>query len=127
MLLNKASAACSQAQRSLVPAKVMAPVKLRPSVCSVSVLVELDRVGLQCCDVRIGVDGVKTRGSVPGRSGRQLAPLDQRHVLPAELREVVEHAGAHDPAADHHDTVVRLHPPPSPSGPSWLAETADDA
>ena len=47
--------------------------------------VQLDRVVLQRGDVRIAVQRVKPRGCVPGGTCGQFAPLDQGHIMPAEL------------------------------------------
>ena len=72
-------------------------------------LVEIDGVLLQLRDVRIAVDGVHAARRMPGRSGRQLRPLDQQHVLPAGLRQVIQDARADDAAADHHHLRVAFH------------------
>ena len=46
-------------------------------------------------------------GRVPGRATGDVAPLQQEHVAPAQLREVVGDAAAGDAAANHHDPRVR--------------------
>jgi hypothetical protein len=79
-------------------------------------LVELDRVGLQGGDVRIRVQRVEAGGRVPGGAGGQLGALDQRDVGPAELGEVVEHAGTDHAAADDHRAILGLHGAPSRTG-----------
>jgi hypothetical protein len=72
-------------------------------------LVEVDGVGLQLGDVGIAVQGVHAAGGVPGRPRGQFAALQQHHVAPAGLGQVVKHAAADDPAADHHHLGMRLH------------------
>ncbi len=66
-------------------------------------LVELDRVLLEPGHVRVAVERVHAAGRMPRRAGGQLPPLEEHHVGPACLGEVVEHAGAHDPTADDDD------------------------
>jgi hypothetical protein len=51
---------------------------------------------------------------VPRRAGGQLAPLEEDDIGPAELRQVVQDAGADDAAADDHDLGVLLHGGESP-------------
>ena len=72
-------------------------------------LVEIDRVLLQLGDVGIAVDGVHAAGRMPGRTGCELGTLDQQHILPSRLGQVIQNAGAHDAAADHHHFCVALH------------------
>ena len=65
--------------------------------------VELDRVAAEAHHRRRRVErGHEARGVV-GRAARQLALLEQQHVVPAGPGEVVGDAGAGDTAADHHD------------------------
>ena len=71
--------------------------------------VEIDRVFLQLGDVGVGVVGVDAGRGVPGRARGQLVLLEQGDVGPAELGQVVEHAGPDDAAADHRDPDLRLH------------------
>jgi hypothetical protein len=47
---------------------------------------------------------------VPGRARRELLALDEHHVRPARLRQVVEHATAGHTAADHHHLRLGFHP-----------------
>src|SRR4029079_9192699 len=72
-------------------------------------LVQLDRVLLELGDVRVAVQGVHPAGRVPGRAGGQLAPLEEHHVSPARLREVVQDAGTDDAPTDDDDLSGRLH------------------
>src|SRR5579862_4279044 len=72
-------------------------------------LVEVDGVLLQLGDVRVAVDRVHAAGGVPGRAAGELAALDQQHVLPAGLGQVIEHAGADHTAADHDHPCVASH------------------
>ena len=83
-------------------------------------LVELDRVLLEPGDVRVAVERVHPAGRVPGRAGRQLAPLEEHDVGPAGLREVVEHAGADHAPTDHDHLGGRLHRAPSCIDPAPL-------
>ena len=73
-------------------------------------LVQPDRVVLQLGDVGVAVDRVHAARGVPGRAGGQLIALEQHDVAPAELGQVVEHAAADDPAADHHHPRLGPHP-----------------
>jgi hypothetical protein len=74
---------------------------------ALDLLVEIDGVLLQLGDVRVAVDGVHAAGGVPGRAAGELAALDQQHVLPAGLGEMVEDARPHHAAADdHHPCLV---------------------
>jgi hypothetical protein len=72
-------------------------------------LVELDRVLLQFGDVGVAVDGVEAAGRVPGRPGGELRTLDQHHVLPARLGQVIEHAAPDHAAADHGHLHLAFH------------------
>jgi hypothetical protein len=54
-------------------------------------------------------------GRVPHRPGGQLMLLEQDHVGPAQMREVIGKAVAGHPAADdHHVCAARHHPPMVP-------------
>src|SRR5262249_6400895 len=72
-------------------------------------LVEIDRVLLQSGDVRIAIESVHAAGGVPGGSTGELAALDQQHIFPAGLRQVIQDARADHPAADHYYPRVTLH------------------
>ena len=72
-------------------------------------LVEVDRVLLQLGDVGIAVHGVHAARGMPGRARCQLVALDQQHVLPTRLGQVIQDTGAHDASADHHDSGSTLH------------------
>ena len=78
-------------------------------------LVQLDRVLLEPGDVRVAVERVHPARGVPGRAGRQLAPLQQDDVGPARLREVVQDAGADDAPTDDDDLGIALHATPRAS------------
>ena len=75
-------------------------------------LVQLDRVLLELGDVRVTVEGVHPAGRVPGRTGGELETLEQHHVGPAGLRQVIEHAGAHHAPTDDDDLGRCLHQDP---------------
>ena len=70
---------------------------------------QVDGIGLQLGDVGISIERMKPACRVPARACRQHAALDQAHVLPAELGEVIEHGSADDAAANHDGTIVRFH------------------
>ena len=76
--------------------------------------IQIDGVFLQPRDIGLAVEGVHAAGRVPGRTGRQFALLDQQQVGPADLRQVIEHAGAHHAAADDHRSCAGLHDSSSP-------------
>ena len=73
------------------------------------ILVELDRVLLQLRDVGVAVQRMHAAGRVPRRARRQLVALDQHHVGPTGLGEMIENAGADDAAADDGDARMALH------------------
>ena len=58
-------------------------------------------------------------GRVPGGAAGQLALLEQQHVGPAQLGQVVGHAGADHAPADDHD--------PGPGGEGWAGHGAGEA
>ena len=72
-------------------------------------LVEADGIGLQLGDVGVAVQRVEAARRMPGRARGQLAPLDQHHVAPAGLGEMIEHRAADDAAADHRDLDMGFH------------------
>src|SRR5580765_302102 len=76
--------------------------------------VQVDRVLLQPRDVRLAVEGVHAAGGMPGRAGGELTLLQQQHVAPADLGEVVEHAGADNAATDDDGSGSGLHRDRSP-------------
>jgi hypothetical protein len=74
-------------------------------------LVKAHGVALQHGHVRVAVERMKAARRMPGGAGRELVALEQQHVLPALLGQVVEHRAAHHAAADHHHARTRLHRP----------------
>ena len=76
---------------------------------ALELLVEVDRVLLQLRDVRVTVDGVHAAGGMPGGAAGELAALEQQHVLPARLGQVIQHARADHAATDHHHPGIALH------------------
>jgi hypothetical protein len=76
-------------------------------------VVETDRIALQCRHVGVGVKRVEAARGMPGRAGGQLRALDEQHVTPAQLGQVVEHAAPDHAAADHRHPHMRLHRSPS--------------
>ena len=74
-------------------------------------VVEPDGVALQRSDVRVVVEGVETRRSMPGGARGELGALDERDVPPSEARKVIEQARADDAAADDDDLILGLHRP----------------
>ena len=90
----------------------MPPVMCTPQDCpeiALDLLVQLDGVLLELRDIRVAVHRVHAARGVPGRAGGQFRPLDQEHVLPAGLGQVIQDAGADHAAADHHHSRVTLH------------------
>ena len=68
---------------------------------------------------------VHAAGGVPGRARGQLALLEQQQLAPADLRQVVEHAGADHAAADDdrpgfipHGAMIS--PPAAPRAAPWV-------
>ena len=72
-------------------------------------LVEVDRILVQLADRVAHVEERQEPGGVPRRSRRELRALEQHHVGPALLRQMVERADADDSAADHHHPRMGLH------------------
>ena len=86
------------------PAHVVQPAGLLGD--RLQFVVQAYGVALQRRHVGIRVEGVEAAGCVPGRSRGQLGTLDEDHVGPAQLGQVVQHAAAHHPAADDGDLCV---------------------
>ena len=74
--------------------------------------VELDRRPLQRRDPRVVVHRVEPCGSVPGRPCGQDVPLHEHGVGQTTAGEVVQHAGADDPSADHGHSISTCHRAP---------------
>ena len=72
-------------------------------------LVELDRVLVELADAVAHVEERQQAGGVPGRAGGQLGPLEQDHVVPALLGQVIEDADAVDAAADDNHAGMAFH------------------
>src|SRR3984893_12067698 len=87
-------------------------------------LIEIDGVLLELGDVGIPVDGVHAAGRTPGRAAGEFAALDQQHVLPARLGEVIQHARADHSAADHHHPRIAVHGPSPREFTRWIPPTA---
>ena len=79
-----------------------------PGLCRQS-LVEIDRVLVELTHGVAHVEKRQEARRVPGRAGGELGALDQRHILPAFLRQVIERAHAHRAATDDQDPNMRLH------------------
>jgi hypothetical protein len=72
-------------------------------------LVQPDAVVVQCGHAEAADEvGDQTR-RVPGRTRGELALLHQHDVRPAFLGQVIEQAGPHGPAADHHHPCLCFH------------------
>ena len=71
--------------------------------------VEKISAGHYDADIGNVVQTVDAGRRMPGGARGQLVALQQHHVGPAELGQVVEDAAADQPAADHHCLCVRLH------------------
>ena len=72
-------------------------------------LVERDRVLVDLADRVAHVEQRQKAGGVPGRARGQFLALEQHHVRPALLGEVVERRDADRAAADHHHPRLALH------------------
>src|SRR5690349_13338770 len=64
--------------------------------------IELRGIALVLDDVPGGRIVRHIAGRMPGRARGKLIAVDQQAIGPAELRQVIEHAGADGPAADDH-------------------------
>ena len=71
--------------------------------------IEIDRILLQLRDVGIRVVCVNTGCRMPRRARSQLVLLEQHHIAPAGLGQMVEDARTDHAAADHHRSRMRLH------------------
>ena len=85
------------------------------SRCSLELRIQFHRVPLEIGEVDVAVVGVDVTGRVPGRSGGQLETLDQHHVGPSRLGQVVQHRAPDHATTDHHDLGLRLQAKP----PRW--------
>ena len=85
-----------------VPAGGLSGFRLEP-------LVELRAVEMDLGHVEAGDEMGDQSGRVPGGTGGELALLDQDHVRPPLLSQVIQQRHPHDPAADDHHARVRLH------------------
>ena len=54
-------------------------------------------------------EGYHQAGGVPSRAGRQLVLLEEQHVSPAELRQVISNRGADYSAAGDDDARLSGH------------------
>jgi hypothetical protein len=72
-------------------------------------LVEVDRVFVELTHRVAEVEQRQQAGGVPGGARGQFAPLDEDHVAPALLREVVERADADCASADDDNARLGLH------------------
>ena len=88
-----------------VPARGVAGLRLQP-------LVEPGAVEMHLGQVEAADEMRDQPGRVPGRAGCEFALLDQDHVRPPLLGEVVEEPDPHDAAADHGDARMGFHPWP---------------
>ena len=71
--------------------------------------VETDRIFVQLAD-RIGhVEQGQQARRVPGGAARQFLALDQHHIAPAHLGQMIEGRDADDPSADDDDACVSVH------------------
>ncbi len=81
---------------ALLPAGGLAGLGLEPAV-------EIDAVPDETGEVARRAELAHQPGRVPGGAAGETPLLQQHHVLPAELRQVIRDAGADDPAADDDD------------------------
>ena len=72
-------------------------------------IVEADRVALQLGHVRIAVQRVESPRRMPCRAGGENVALNEHHVFPTGLGEMVEDRAADDAAADDHNTRLGFH------------------
>src|SRR4029077_8394717 len=72
--------------------------------------VQAGRVPLQLEDAPGGREVGAIAGRVPGRSSRQLVPLEQHHIRPTEPGEVVQRAAADRSATDDDDACLAFQP-----------------
>ena len=72
-------------------------------------VVKADGVALQLRHIGIAVKGVETARRMPGGAGGEPVALDQHHVFPARLGEVIEHRAANHATPDDNDARLRFH------------------
>ena len=70
-------------------------------------LVEIGAVLGEPGEILSGAQLAHQPGGVPGGAARDLAPLQEQHVAPAELRQMVGDAAAGDATTDDHNPRVR--------------------
>src|SRR5262245_16624546 len=63
--------------------------------------VQLDRVILKPGDVWIAVECVKAARGMPARARRQFLALDDNHICPAKLRQMIKNTATDDAPADY--------------------------
>ena len=76
---------------------------------ALDLLVQLDGVGLERGDVGVAVERVNAACRVPGGAGGEIPALEQHHVAPAKLSQMIQNTRAHDAAADDRYPRVTLH------------------
>ena len=105
-----------------VAARHMQPRRL--ARCGLDLRVEIDGVFLQPGDMRVAIDGVHAAGGMPARPAGEFVALDQHDILPAALRQVIQHRSTDHPAADNDDFGMSLH---ATSLPASLARSSAKA
>eukprot|EP01035_Chromulina_nebulosa_P064426 gene64426-88109_t len=99
--------------RSPAPAGLQGNRFMEPIVASINdtaKALSLGRTSIYSLIREGRLETVKMGRRMPGRPRRQLVLFDQQGVGPAQLRQVVQQAGAHDPATNNDHPRVRLHP-----------------
>ena len=87
-------------------------------------LVEIDGVLVQLPDRVAHIEQRQEARRVPGGSGGELRALEQHHVRPAFVRQVIERADAYHAATDHHDAGMSFHRDDPPDGNALRSVTS---
>jgi hypothetical protein len=67
---------------------------------------EVDRIGLEGGDVRVGVQGMEAAGGVPARPRGQDLAFEKSHIRPSELGEMIGDRCADDATADDDRAII---------------------
>ena len=72
-------------------------------------LIKLNGILLKFRHIGISVDGVHTARRMPGGTGSQLRPLQQHHVLPTQLGQMIQHRCTDHATANNHNLSMGFH------------------
>ena len=74
-----------------------------------NLLQQVNGIGLQACDIGVGIQRMNTARCMPGRPGSQNRAFQQAHIAPAHPGQMVKHRCANHAPANDHNTVMGIH------------------